>query len=188
MPFNFNPGYFNQFEVLKSQKWPIVDKTKSFYIKSALTFFRFPTILYGQKRLLIFRIFSASLSKGSTFVTVSLYTVVRNVIEREIKRENVQMKPPIEYNVKVTLIMCPRSGGKCYVWKGPKTFVLQNNDAVPNLQTPFSENCHRAIWLIFVVKSSITWAMCHIFNLILQPHKKQGFYFGLKQHIGFLYL
>ena len=162
-------------------------KTINFVYQGPLVFLISNSFMV-KKQLEIFRIFSASLSKGSTFVTVSLYTVVRNVIEREIKRENVQMKPPIEYNVKVTLIMCPRSGGQCYVWKGPKTFVLQNNDAVPNLQTPFSENCHRAIWLIFVVKSSITWAMCHIFNLILQPHKKQGFYFGLKQHIGFLYL
>ena len=37
-PFDFNQGYFNQFEVLESQKWPLVDKTKSFYIKSALSF------------------------------------------------------------------------------------------------------------------------------------------------------
>ena len=37
-PFDFNQGYFNQFEVLESQKWPLVDKTKSFYIKVSLIF------------------------------------------------------------------------------------------------------------------------------------------------------
>ena len=47
-PFDFNQGYFNQFEVLESQKWPLVDKTKSFYIKSALSFSDFQ-LLYGQK-------------------------------------------------------------------------------------------------------------------------------------------
>ena len=31
-PFNFNPGYFNQFEELESQEWPLVDKTKCFYM------------------------------------------------------------------------------------------------------------------------------------------------------------
>ena len=31
LPFDFNQGYFNQFEVLESQKWPLVNKTKSFY-------------------------------------------------------------------------------------------------------------------------------------------------------------
>ena len=47
-PFDFNQGYFNQFEVLESQKWPLVDKIKSFYIKSALSFSDFQ-LLYGQK-------------------------------------------------------------------------------------------------------------------------------------------
>ena len=48
LPFDFNQGYFNQFEVLESQKWPLVDKTKSFYIKSALSFSDFQ-LLHGQK-------------------------------------------------------------------------------------------------------------------------------------------
>ena len=48
LPFYFNQGYFNQFEVLESQKWLLVDKTKSFYIKSALSFFDFQ-LLHGQK-------------------------------------------------------------------------------------------------------------------------------------------
>ena len=47
-PFDFNQGYFNQFEVLESQKWPLVDKIKSFYTKSALSFSDFQ-LLYGQK-------------------------------------------------------------------------------------------------------------------------------------------
>ena len=48
LPFDFNQGYFNQFEVLESQKWLLVDKTKSFYIESALSFFDFQ-LLHGQK-------------------------------------------------------------------------------------------------------------------------------------------
>ena len=48
LPFDFNQGYFNQFEVLESQKCPLVDKTKSFYIKSALSFSDFQ-LLHGRK-------------------------------------------------------------------------------------------------------------------------------------------
>ena len=49
LPFYFNQGYFNQFEVLEFQKWLLVDKTtKSFYTKSALSFFDFQ-LLHGQK-------------------------------------------------------------------------------------------------------------------------------------------
>ncbi len=47
-PFYFNQEYLNHFEVLESQKWPIVDKTKSFYIKSALSFSDFH-LLHGRK-------------------------------------------------------------------------------------------------------------------------------------------
>ncbi len=48
LPFDFNQGYLNQFDVLESPKWLLVGKTKSFYIESALSFLDFH-LPYSQK-------------------------------------------------------------------------------------------------------------------------------------------
>ena len=91
-PFDFNQGYFNQFEVLESQKWPLVDKTKSFYIKSALSFSDFQ-LLYGQKTvyslqpLLFLEIIALNLRLCISFSVASYWEcVLTNEFKINLKR------------------------------------------------------------------------------------------------------
>ena len=114
------------------------------------------------------------------------------------------VEPKLEYNIKAILIMCTldfglfinKSGFKSRAaYDGTRTVCSKSSYGLPNsphptpyqdvivygqlltmlYQTPFSGNCHGAVWSIFVIKSSITSATGGVYHpftslyLILRP-------------------